>query len=132
VTIGGRLFATKNRSRHNAEVFFKPPGCEDLLPGVIGGINSIDDGDQEVFVLSIQLRKPAPACIINPFARYPDFGAQLWSTEFKEEIICIPATQPIFHSESRMWVSGVVVLKAITSVGLLICQFSRDLQYPFR
>ena len=126
VTIGGRLFATKNRSRRSAEVFFKPLDCEDLLPGVITGIFSIDseDGNQEAFVLSIQPRKPAPACIINPFARYPDFGAELWSTEFEEEIMCIPATQPICHSESRMWVTGVVVLKAITSVGIQKCQFS--------
>ena len=132
VTIGGRLFATKNRFRCNAEVFFQPPDCEELHPGVIAGITSIENGDQEVFVLSIQPRKPAPACIINPFARYPDFGAQLWSTEFEDEIVCIPATQPICHSESRTWVKGVVVLKAITLVGLQTCQFSRDLQYPFR
>ena len=132
MTIGGRLFATKNRFRRNAEVFFKPLDSEDLLPGVIAGITSIEGGDQEIFVLSIQPRKPAPAGIINPFARYPDFGAQLWSTEFEEEIICIPATQPICHSESRTWVRGVVVLKAITSVGLQTCEFYRDLQYPFR
>ena len=123
VAIGGKLFATKNRSRCNAEVFFKPLDCEDLLPGVIAGIFSIEDGNQEVFVLSIQPRKPAPPCIINPFARYPDFGAQLWSTEFEEEIVRIPATQPICHSESRTWVTGVVVLKAISSVGLQTCQF---------
>jgi hypothetical protein len=118
VTIGGRLFATKNRSRHNAEVFFKPLDCEDLVPGVIAGITSIEDGDQEIFVLAIQPRKPASTFIMNPFARYPDFGAELWSTEFEEEIVCIPATQPICHSESRTWAAGVVVLKAITSVGL--------------
>ena len=118
VTIGGRLFATKNRSPRNAEVFFRPLGCEDLLPGVIAGIFSIEDGDQEIFVLSIQLRKPAPECTVNPFARYPDFGAQLWSTEFEVDCMGIPATQTIFHSESCAWATGVVVLKAITSVGL--------------
>ena len=122
------MFTTKNRSRHNAEVFFKPLDCEDLLPVVIAGIASIEDGDQEIFVLAIQPRKPASTFIKNPFARYPDFGAQLWSTEFEEEIMCIPATQPICHSESRMWVTGVVVLKAITLVGLQTCQFFRDLQ----
>ena len=132
VTIGGRLFATKNRSRRNAEVFFKPLDCEDLLPGVIAAIISVEDGDQEVFVLSIQPRKPAPESILNPFARYPDFGAELWSTEFEEDIMCIPATQPICHSESRTWVTGVVVLKAVTSVGLRLCQNFQDLQYPFR
>jgi hypothetical protein len=72
VTIGGKLFATKNRSCCNAEIFFKPLDCEPLLPGVITGIVSIEDGDQDIFVLS---RKPAPACIINPFACYSDFGA---------------------------------------------------------
>jgi hypothetical protein len=132
VTIGGKLFATKNRSRRNAEVFFKPLDCEDLLPGVIAAITSIEDDGKEVFVLSIQPRKPASESIINPFARYPDFGAELWSTEFEEEIMCIPATQPICHSESRTWVTGVVVLKAITSVGLQLCQISQGLQYPCR
>ena len=85
---------------------------------MISGIVSIEDGDQKVFVLSIQPRKPAPAYIINPFAHHPEFGAQLWSTELKEEIVCIPATQPICHSRSCRWVTGVVVLKVISSVGL--------------
>ena len=89
----------------------------------------MEDGDQEVFVLSIWPRKPTPD-IINPFARYPEFGAQLWSTEFKEEIVCILATQPICHSESRTWVTGVVVLKAISSVGLQTCQFLKTYCNP--
>jgi hypothetical protein len=131
VAIGGRMFATKNRSRRNAEVFFRPLDCEDLLPGVIAGITSIEDGDQEVFVLSIQLRKPAPANIVNPFARYPDFGAQLWSTEFEEEAMFVPATQPIFHSESCTWATGVVVLKAITSVGLQHVNFIETHSIPY-
>jgi len=130
VTIGGKLFATKNRSRCNAEIFFKPLDNENLLPGVISGIVSIEAGDQDVFVLSIQPRKPAPACTINPFARYPDFGAQLWSTEFEDEMVCIPATQPICHSESRTWATGVVVLKAISSVGFQICQFLKTYRIP--
>ena len=130
VIIRGRLFATKNQSHHNAEVFFMPLGCKDLLPGVIAGITSIEDGNQEIFVLFIQRRRPAPACVVNPFARYPDFSAQLWSSEFEDKIMCILATQSICHSKSRIWVTGVVVLKAITSVGFQICQFSQDLQYP--
>jgi hypothetical protein len=97
---------------------------------VITGIVSIEDGDQDVFVLSIQPKKPAPACIINPFAHYPDFSAQLWSTEFEEEIVCIPATQPICHSKSCTWVKGAVVLKVISSVGLQTCQFLKTCCIP--
>jgi hypothetical protein len=133
VAIGGKIFETKNRSRCNAEVFFKPLDCEELLPGVIAGIVSIENDNEEVFILTIQPRKPAPACVVNPFARYPDFGAQLWSTDFEEDIVCIPATQPICHSESRTWVKGIVVLKAISSVSLQTCLFFKSyLQYPFR
>jgi hypothetical protein len=54
VTIGGKLFATKNQSCCNAEIFFNPLDCEILLLGVITGIVSIEDGNQKVFVLSIQ------------------------------------------------------------------------------
>jgi hypothetical protein len=61
VTIGGKLFETKNQSCCNAEIFFKPLNCEILLFRVITGIVSIEDNNQEVFVLSIQPRKPAPA-----------------------------------------------------------------------
>ena len=85
MTIGGKLFATKNQSCCNTEVFFKPLYCEDLLPGVISGIISIEDGDQEVFVLSIWPRKPAPD-IINPFACYPEFGAQLCQQNSKRKL----------------------------------------------
>ena len=45
VDIGGKSFATKNRSRSNAEVFFKPFDGTDLLPGVITGMVSIEDGN---------------------------------------------------------------------------------------
>ena len=82
------------------------------------------------FCLSIQHRKPAPAHVVNPFACYPDFSAQLWSSEFEDKIMYIPAMQSICHSKSRIWVTGVVVIKAIKSEGFQICQFFQDLQYP--
>ena len=97
---------------------------------MIAGITSIEDSNQKIFVLSIQHRKPAPASVVNPFACYPDFSAQLWSSEFEDKIMYIPAMQSICHSESCIWITGVVVLKVITSVGFQICQFSQDLQYP--
>jgi hypothetical protein len=45
-------------------------------------------------------------------------------------MVCILATQPICYSESRTWVTGIVVLKAISSVGFHICQFSKTCHIP--
>ena len=118
VAIGGKVFTTKNQSRRNAEIVFQHTGSSPLIPGVVVGIFSIEDGKEKVFVLSIQVRKPVPDSIPNPFARYPDFGAEIWSTEFESEMVCIAATQPIYHVQSRLWVKGAVVLKPIQSVGL--------------
>ena len=118
IIIGGRVFTTKNQSRRNAEVFFQAANGDRLVPGVISGIVSIEDGDEEVFVLSIHPRKEVTGYVANPFVRYPDFGAELWSIELEKDMIYIPAVRPIYHSESRPWGKGEVVLKPIKSVGL--------------
>jgi hypothetical protein len=116
VMIGGRVFAVANQAGRDAEVFFQPLNSEQLVPGVITAIFSISHNNNEVFVLSILRRKPAPSGIANPFARYPDFGAQLWSVEHESSKVCIPTTQPVYHSQSRPWAQGVVVLKPIIPV----------------
>lgn len=118
VTIGGRTFAKGNENRCDAEVFFEPLGGSNLIPGTITGIFSIKDGEDEVFVLSIYPRKPAPSGTMNPFTRYPDFGAELWSTESEDRMVCIPTTQPIYHSQRRQWAKGILVLKPIMPVSL--------------
>jgi hypothetical protein len=118
VTIGGRIFAKGNENLSEAEVFFEPLCSNNLIPGTIVGIFSVQDGEDEVFVLSIYPRKPVPSGTANPFTRYPDFGAELWSTELEDRMVCIPTTQPIYHSQRRQWAKGILVLKPIKPVSL--------------
>ena len=118
VIIGGRTFAKANENLREAEVFFEPLHSSNLIPGTITGIFSIKDGMDEVFVLSVYPRKPAPRGTMNPFTRYPDFGAELWSTELEDKMLCIPTTQPIYHSQRRLWAKGILVLKPIKPVSL--------------
>ena len=108
----------KNQLQRNAEIVFQHTGGSLLIPGVVVGIFSIEDGKEEVFVLSIQVRKPVPGSIPNPFACYPDFSAKIWLTEFESEMVCIAAMQPIYHIQSHLWVKGAVVLKPIQSADL--------------
>lgn len=112
ISIGGRIFATRSQLPRNAEVFFQPGEDGRLIPGVINGIFSIGEDGEEVFVLSIQPRNPVGR-IENPFSRFPDFGAEFWSTELGSAIQ-IPATQPLYHSQSRLWTKGVMILKPVS------------------
>ena len=119
ISIAGRVFATKTQLSRNAEVFFQPNDGGNLIPGVIDGIFSIGDDGDDVFVLRIQPRKPVGG-IDNPFSRFPDFGAEFWSTEFGS-VIHIPATRPLYHSQSRLWAKGIMVLKSVSFIHN--CQF---------
>jgi hypothetical protein len=114
ISIAGRVFATTSQLPRNAEVFFQPSEGESLIPGVISGIFSIGDDGEEVFVLCIQPRKPVIG-IGNPFSRFPDFGAEFWSTELGSAMY-IPATQPLYYSQSRVWAKGIMVLKPVSFI----------------
>lgn len=115
ISIAGRVFATKNQLPRNAEVFFQPSEGGSLIPGVIAAIFSIGDDGEDVFVLCIEPRKPVGG-IDNPFSRFPDFGAEFWSTEVGS-VIQISATQPLYHSQSCLWAEGIMILKPVS----LIC-----------
>jgi hypothetical protein len=114
ISIGGRIFATNRQLLWNAEVFFRPSEDESLVPGVIYSIFSIGGDGEDVFILCVRLRKPI-GTIDNPFSRFPDFGAEFWSTELGSTVH-IPATQPLYHSQSRLWAEGIMILKPVSLI----------------
>ena len=114
ISIGGKVFATKRQLLRNAEVFFQHGEDGSLIPGVIDRIFSIGDDGEDVFVLCIQPRNPVGR-IDNPFSRFPDFGAEFWSTELGS-VMHIPATQPLYHSQSRLWAKGIMILKPVSLI----------------
>jgi hypothetical protein len=131
VAIGGRTFATKDQSSRDSEIYFKALEGDSPVAGIIASIFSVVDGEREVFVLLVYPRKPAPAHAVNPFARYPDFGAEVWSDELEARPICIPTTRRMYHVQLRPWSKGLVVLKPIIPVSPLTdYQAGRDLPFP--
>jgi hypothetical protein len=115
ISIAGRIFATKRQLPRNAKVFFQSSEGGRPIPGVIDSIFSIGADSEDVFVLCIHPRKPVLKEVHNPFSRFPDFGAELWSTELGS-IMHIPATQPLYHSQSRLWAKGIMVLKPVSVI----------------
>jgi hypothetical protein len=113
VSIAGRIFATERQLPRNAEVFFQPSKGGNLIPGVIDGIFSMGADGEDAFILCIYPRKPV--LTENPFSRFPDFGAEFWSTEL-DTIMHIPATQPLYHSQSRLWAKGIMILKPVSLI----------------
>jgi hypothetical protein len=125
ISIGGRLFATQNQLLRNAEVFFRPSEDEIFIPGVIDAIFSIGDDGEDVFILCVLPRKPVER-IDNPFSRFPDFGAEFWSTELGS-VVHIPATQPLYHSQNRLWAKGIMVLKPVSLIHFMTINFAHSL-----
>jgi hypothetical protein len=94
--------------------FFQFSEDKSPVPGVIESIFSIGGDGKEVFVLCVQLRKPVER-INNPFSHFLDFGAKFWSTELGS-IVHIPATQPLYHSQSCLWVKEIMILKQVSLI----------------
>lgn len=118
IIIKGVEFTCRNASPRDAEVFFQPMESGQLIPGAIEKIMSIEDESDKIFILLIRRRKEwrPEAKVGNPFSRYPDFGAELWSSEFEDYVDHVPSAGLLYHSQSRPWSDNVVVLKPIKPV----------------
>ena len=116
LSVDGVEFATGRQLKRDAQIVFYQMGEDNLVPGVIDVILSIEKNGKEVFVLGVRKRKPAVGCKSNPFSRFQEFGAEIWSQSIERQITYIPLTRPIYHTQSMRWESETMVLKPIKPV----------------
>ncbi len=94
------------------------------VPAVIDTIFSMEKTDD--FSCLLFAIRPFTACPsqtnpqLNPFLRYPDFRASLWSSAPSKEIVVIYAHQIISHAIGRRWSDGVSVFRSLTRVSLFV------------
>ena len=93
-------------------------GEEQCVPGVIESIYSMKLEGTEAFVIGVRRRKALqePSHVPNPFPRFPDFGAEIWSRNLTTAQEFVPLTKPIYHIQSMAWKGDAVVLKPIIPV----------------
>jgi hypothetical protein len=121
----------KNTGGRNSIIFFQPAPGAPPVPGVIRKIFSMprkqQDIEMQAVFIAVQRYQPLAKSegIQDPFARYENFGAALWSEELGTVEIITPS-QPICHGVLRNWQKGVCVLRPLDRVGyLLLFTFKR-------
>lgn len=119
VTIRDYEFTTYRTSESHGVVFFQAAaGSNSLVPGIVRAIFLVTQDSTEHIFLAIHRYFAAPRSLPNPFARYPDFGASLWSSETEKEITIVPGNRDIYHAIYRNWDYKIMVMKPLNRVSL--------------
>ena len=127
LTICGRTFSIYRPSDRNSNglIFFKPlkvswSGKETsggYLPAHIDRIVRCPDG--RYWLALKRLLPPIDPPRDNPFIDYPDFGAEIWSNKFNNELEVVPADNNIYHAIHQPWDAGHWVIKKLDRVSTL-------------
>lgn len=119
VTICGYEFMTYRTSESHGVIFFQEEaGSNSLVPGMVRAIFLVTQDSTEYIFLAIHRYLAPPKSLPNPFLRYPDFGASLWSSEITKDITIVPGSREIYHAIYRDWKPKILVMKALNRVSL--------------
>lgn len=121
VTINKHDFTTYRTSESHGVVFFQEAGeASALVPGMVRAIFLVrQDSATHIFLAVHRYLTPA-ASLPNPFARYPEFGASLWSSETQKEATIVPGSRKIYHAVYRGWDYKIMVMKPLNRVSNLV------------
>jgi hypothetical protein len=113
---GSRRYAPRDANLRNSVIFFQPRGEEELVPGIIRRIFTIQNDSsptgQDVF-LAVHRYHPLDGSesFENPFADFPDYGASFWREQLRDEVEVIWSTQNICHGNQRHWNGEIVIMR---------------------
>jgi hypothetical protein len=121
VTIHDHEFTTYRTSESQGVVFFQEASdtCA-LVPGLVRSIFLVTQDNTTHTFLAIHRYLTPKTSLPNPFARYPDFGASLWSSETQKEVTIVPGNRRIYHAIYRDWGYKILVMKPLNKVSNII------------
>jgi hypothetical protein len=117
VTINKHEFTTYRTSENHGVIFFQEAGgISALVPGVVRAIFQVRHGSATHKFLAVHRYLAPTASLPDPFARYPEFGASLWSSETQKEVTIVPGSRKICHAIYRDWDYKIMVMKPLNRV----------------
>jgi hypothetical protein len=121
VVIHGHDITTYRTSNSHGVIFFQEAAASDaLVPGQVRAIFLVtQDGVERTFLAIHRFLAPATS-LPDPFARYPDFGASIWSSETQKEVTIVPGSRSIYHAIYRDWDFKIMAMKPLNRVSNLI------------
>jgi hypothetical protein len=112
--IQGLQYSTRHATRRDSIIYFRPSKGAECVPGVIREIFTLPDSHDEVF-LAVHRYLPWSGGL-DPFVKWPDFGANLWSKDEREVVEVIKSSQDISHANQREWGPDTYVMKNMSRV----------------
>jgi hypothetical protein len=117
VTIRDRVFVTYRTSESHGVIFFRGAvSANSLVPAIVRAIFLVMQDKRKHVLLAVHRYLAPPTSLPNPFARYPDFGASLWSSETQKEVTIVPGNRDIYHAIYRDWTHEIMVMKPLNRV----------------
>jgi hypothetical protein len=124
ITHRGLQYASYDTTRRDSIIFFQPKPGYSLVPGTIRKIFSMplkDPGSAistQSHFLAVHRYESIPDNVEDPFRRYPDFGASLWSQNVSKQVEIVDLSRKFCHGICRNWQDGILVLKPLDKVSL--------------
>ena len=120
-TINDCEFTTYRTSESHGVLFFQEASdaCA-LVPGMVRAIFLVTQDSSTHMFLAVHRYLTPETSLPNPFARYPDFGASLWSSETQKEVTIVPGNRRIYHAIYRDWDYKILVMKLLNRVSNII------------
>lgn len=125
LNLSGMTFSKFSANLRNSFVFYQADRHGNLQPGIIREVFTIYSEDrlsQWTFIAAHPFIPHIHAVDSPLFSEWNDFGATLFSTDYRPHVHIVPTTRQIVHAIRRRWSEGLQVLKSLDRV-------SRD-DYP--
>lgn len=117
ITIRDHEFTTYRTSESHGVIFFQEAShASSLVPGMVRAIFQVTQNRTAYTFLAIHRYLAPGASRPNPFARYPDFGASIWSSETQREVTIVPVKRSMHHAIYREWEHNLMVMKPLNRV----------------
>ncbi len=120
ITIRDHEFTTYRTSESHGIIFFQASYGSSLVPGMVRAIFQVTQDRTAYTFLAIHHYLAPEASLPNPFARYLDFGASIWSSEMQREVTIIPVKQRMYHAIYRDWDCKLMVMKPLNRVSDMV------------
>jgi hypothetical protein len=122
ITIRDHEFTTYRTSESHGVLFFQEAShaSSSLVPGMVRAIFQVTQDRVAYTFLAVHRYLAPRSSLPNPFARYPDFGASLWSSETHKEITIVPVERRIYHAIYREWDYKLMVMKPLNKVSDMV------------
>ena len=126
VTINQHEFTTYRASESHDVIFFQEAGnTSALVLGIVCVIFLVKQDNVTHIFLAVHCYLMPTTLLPNPFARYPEFGASLWSSETQKKVTIVPGSRKICHAIYRNWDYKIMVMKPLNRVSDIILEHAR-------